>query len=92
MIERVGFNSILEDNEEHYYQLLDSAITSVDEYSSTVVTKTPSSIKVRVVPSKPKNTELLLKQILELHNLLQLKLSLSKSMKSSANINFSLEF
>lgn len=90
MTERKGFNSILEDNEEHYYQLLDATINSVDEYSNTLITKKPSSISVRISPSEPIYSQPLLKEILSLHNLLKIKLNLSKSMKNSSIIHFDL--
>jgi hypothetical protein len=52
------------------------------------IVKTPESYHFRLVPSLPKYNEMLLQEILKFHNLFQIKLNLSKSIKASATINF----
>lgn len=87
-LERSGFNSILEDNEEHYYSLLQGVISAVDEYAYVQITKAPFYVAVRISPSEPSASQMMLKQILELHNMLQIKLDLSKSIANSTNIQY----
>lgn len=90
MVERQGFNRILEDNEEHYYQLLDATISSIDHLSSTIITKKPSSVSIRISPSHPTLSQDILQEVLNLHNLLRIKLNLSKSIRNSTVISFEL--
>jgi hypothetical protein len=82
------FPSILLDNEELYFAHLEGVITSVDELSILEIIKTPDAYLFRLVPSLPKYNEMLLQEILKFHNLFGMKLSLSKSIKSSATITF----
>lgn len=76
------------DNEELYFAHLEGVIDSVDELSILEITKTPRAYLFRLVPSLPKYNEMLLQELLKFHNLFQLKLNLSKSIKSSGTINF----
>ncbi len=46
------------------------------------------SYTFRLVPSLPKYNNMLLEEILKFHNLFQIKLDLSKSIKASATISF----
>ena len=85
------FPSVMQDNELAYFSHLQGVIDSVDELSILEVTRQPDSYHFRLAPSLPKYNELLLEEILKLHNLLQIKLNLSKSIKSSATIVFEIE-
>ena len=85
---RKGFLSILTDNEDAYFRHLNGIIDSVDELSTLEVTKNPLSYHFRLAPSLPMYNEMLLQEILKLHNLFKIKLNLSKSIKSSATITF----
>jgi hypothetical protein len=76
------------DNEIAYFAHLEGVINSVDELSSLEITKNPHSYHFRLAPSLPKYNELLLEEILKLHNIFKIKLNLSKSIKSSATITF----
>jgi hypothetical protein len=82
------FPAILLDNEELYFAHLEGIIDSIDELSIMEIVKTPESYHFRLVPSLPKYNEMLLQEILKFHNLFQIKLNLSKSIKASATINF----
>jgi hypothetical protein len=82
------FPAILLDNEELYFAHLEGIIDSIDELSIMEIVKTPDSYHFRIVPSLPKYNEMLLQEILKFHNLFQIKLNLSKSIKASATINF----
>jgi len=85
------FPEVLQDNELAYFAHLEGVINSVDELSSLEITKNPHSYHFRLAPSLPKYNEMLLQEILKLHNIFQIKLNLSKSIKSSATLVFSIE-
>ena len=87
-IHKKFFPAVVQDNELAYFAHLQGVIDSVDELSTLEVIKNPTSLHFRLAPSLPKYNELLLEEILKLHNMLQIQLSLSKSIKSSATIVF----
>lgn len=78
----------MQDNEIAYFAHLEGIISSVDELSILEVTKNPSSYHFRLAASLPKYNNMLLEEILKLHNLFKIRLDLSKSIKSSATIVF----
>lgn len=82
------FPEVMPDNEVAYFAHLEGVINSVDELSSLEITKNPHSYHFRLAPSLPKYNELLLEEILKLHNIFKIKLNLSKSIKASATIVF----
>jgi hypothetical protein len=85
------FPEVMPDNELAYFAHLEGVISSVDELSTLEVTKNPHSYHFRLVASVPKYNEMLLQEILKLHNIFQIKLKLSKSIKSSATIVFEID-
>lgn len=82
------FPEVMADNEIAYFAHLEGVINSVDELSTLEITKNPYSYRFRLAPSLPKYNEMLLEEILKLHNIFKIKLNLSKSIKSSATITF----
>ena len=87
-IERKFFPEILPDNEEYYFEHLKGIIESVDELSCMIITKMAQSYHFRIASSHPKYNDMLLKEILKYHNLLSIRLDLSKSIKTSGTISF----
>ena len=85
------FPEVMPDNEIAYFAHLEGVINSVDELSTLEITKNPYSYHFRLAPSLPKYNEMLLQEILKLHNLFHIKLNLSKSIKSSATITFEID-
>lgn len=85
------FPKVLPDNEIAYLAHLEGIIESVDELCTLEITKNPKSYHFRLAPSVPMYNDMLLEEILRFHNLLQIKLNLSKSIKSSATIVFEIE-
>ncbi len=81
----------MQDNELAYFAHLEGIISSVDELAIMEITKNPSTYHFRIATSLPKYNEMLLQEILKLHNIFQIKLDLSKSIKSSATIVFDIE-
>lgn len=82
------FPKVMQDNEIAYLAHLYGIIDSVDELSTLEITKNPNSYHFRLAPSLPKYTNMLLEELLKFHNLLNIRLDLSKSIKSSATITF----
>ena len=87
-INKKFFPSVMLDNEEIYFAHLEGIIDSIDELSIMEIVKTPTSYHFRLAPSLPKYNPMLLEEILKFHNMFQIKLDLSKSIKASATINF----
>ena len=85
------FPEVMPDNETAYFAHLEGIISSVDELSSLEITKNPESYHFRLAPSLPKYNDMLLEEILKFHNLFQIRLKLSKSIKSSATIVFEID-
>jgi len=82
------FPEVMPDNEMAYFAHLEGLIDSVDELAILEITRNPHSYQFRLVPSLPKYNEMLLQEILKLHNVFQIKLRLSKSIKSSGTLRF----
>lgn len=76
------------DNELAYLAHLQGIIDSVDELSTLEITKNPNSYHFRLAPSLPMYNDMLLEELLKFHNMLQIHLNLSKSIKASATIVF----
>lgn len=91
IVNKKFFPEVMPDNELAYFAHLEGVISSVDELSTLEVTKNPHSYHFRLVASVPKYNEMLLQEILKLHNIFQIKLKLSKSIKSSATIVFEID-
>ena len=90
-ISKKFFPEVMQDNETAYFAHLEGIISSVDELAIMEVTKNPESYHFRIATSIPVYNEMLLQEILKLHNIFQIKLDLSKSIKSSATIVFDIE-
>ena len=88
VINKRFFPEVLPDNELAYFAHLEGVLSSVDELASLEITKNPHYYHFRLVPSLPKYNNMLLEEILKLHNIFQIKLNLSKSIKTSATIAF----
>jgi hypothetical protein len=84
------FPQVMPDNELAYLAHLKGLIESVDELSTLEITKNPSSLHFRLAPSLPMYNDMLLEELLKFHNMLQIQLNLSKSIKSSATIVFNI--
>lgn len=82
------FPQVMPDNELAYLAHLQGIIDSVDELSTLEITKNPNSLHFRLAPSLPMYNDMLLEELLKFHNMLQIHLNLSKSIKASATIVF----
>jgi hypothetical protein len=87
-INKKFFPEVMQDNELAYFAHLQGIIDSVDELATLEITRNPNSYHFRLAPSIPMYNDMLLEELLKFHNLLQIHLDLSKSIKSSATIVF----
>lgn len=87
-INKKFFPEVMQDNELAYFAHLEGIVASVDELATLEITRNPNSYHFRLAPSIPRYNDMLLEEILKFHNLLQIHLDLSKSIKSSATIVF----
>lgn len=90
-IERVGFSPILPDNDVCYFSLLEGVVNSVDELSALTITRSGNRYLYRLIPSAPKYLNSLVEEITSLHNIFQLHLDFSKSIKTSSVLTFYLQ-
>lgn len=88
---RKFFPDAIPDNEEVYFAYLKGILESVDELSSLQITKLPDGYHFRLSPSSPSYSSLLLKEILNIHNLFHIHLDISKSIKTSGTISFTID-
>jgi hypothetical protein len=82
------FPEVMQDNDIAYLSHLEGIISSVDELSILEISKNPKSYHFRLVPSVPKYIPLLIEELLKFHNMLNIKMDMSKSIKTSGSIVF----
>jgi len=91
-IVRKFFPENIPDNEEIYFQHLRGVLEAIDELSILQISKLKDRYHFRLSASLPMYNSMLLKQILKLHNLYNIKLDISKSIKTSSVITFQIGF
>ena len=89
-IVRRFFPEIMLDNDENYLKHLEGVIESVDELTEVEISKGTDAYHFRISTSHPKYNQLLLEEILKLNTLYGIRLDLSKSIKTSGTIVFSI--
>lgn len=92
VILRKYFPEIIPDNEEVYLAHLEGIIDSVDELSSMQVSRINNKYHFRISPSIPKYISLILEELFKYHTMLGIKMTMSKSIKTSTNITFEIEW
>lgn len=85
---RKFFPEVLPDNDILYFDYIIGVIESVDELSDLQISKLKDKYHFRLSPSLPKYNNLLLEEILKVHNLFGIHLDISKSIKTSGVIDF----
>lgn len=83
-----NITNTLPENELTYLSYLRASLDSTDELSTVEVTKNPHTFSFRVACSNPRYTQIVLSQLLDFHNLLNIKLDISKSIRNTSTINF----
>lgn len=79
---------IIPDNEERYFSMLTGIVESVDEFSTMIIHKNPRNYQFQISPSETIYIPIIIEEINKLNNLYGLKVIFSKSMKTSASIDF----
>jgi hypothetical protein len=87
-VEKRFFPKIMTDNDEIYFSHLEGIIDSVDELCSMEVVKHPNHYSFRIAPSLAKYTNAIIEELFKFHNQFQIKLNMSKSIKTNAVIAF----
>ena len=90
-VEKKFFPKVMNYNDEIYFSHLEGIIDSVDELSTMEVVKHPKHYSFRIAPSLPKYTNMLIEELFKFHNRFQIKLNMSKSIKTNATVSFSIE-
>jgi hypothetical protein len=90
-VNRKFFPTVMLENESVYFASLQGLIESVDELSSLEITKTPTHYSFRLIPSLPKYTNLIIEELIKFHNLIGVRLDMSKSIKTSSTISFNIK-
>jgi hypothetical protein len=87
-VNRKFFPKLMQDNDEIFLAHLEGIISSVDELCSVEITKKPVSYHFRIAASVPKYNNMLIEEILKFCNMFQLRVDMSKSIKTSSIITF----
>jgi hypothetical protein len=82
------FSPVMPENELVYLAHLQGIIEAVDELSTMEIVKNPKSYHFRLVPSLPKYSPMLIEELLKWHTMLNIRLDMSKSIKTSGSIVF----
>ena len=91
-IEKVNFPKVMPDNDDMYLDLLEALINSIDESSVVEATRKLSGIHIRISPSLPAHSQMLLTTIRDFHYMLGIRIEFSKSIRSSSIINFTINY
>jgi hypothetical protein len=87
-INKKHFPKVMQDNDEIFLAHLEGVIGSVDELCSLEITKNPDNYRFRIAASVPKYNNMLIEEILKFCNMFQIRIDMSKSIKTSSIITF----
>ena len=90
-VEKRFFPKIMTDNDAIYFAHLEGVIDSVDELCTMEIIKHPSHYSFRIAPSLPRYTNMIIEELFKFHNMFQIKLDMSKSIKTNAIISFDID-
>lgn len=90
-ITKIGFPSIMLDNDIQYLNYLFKLIEVVDNNSELTITKTNEIYCISLLPSSTKLRDELIQEIKEAHFLLGIEIEFSKSLKISTYITWYLK-
>lgn len=89
-INRKHFPKVMQDNDETFIASLLGVIESVDELCSIEITKKPHAYHFRIAASLPMYNNMLIEEILKFHNMFDIRINMSKSIKTTSVITFEL--
>ena len=87
-VNRRNFPRIMQDNDEVFLAHMEGVISSVDELCSLEITKNTDNYRFRIAASLPKYNNMLIAEILKYCNLFNIRLDISKSIKTTSVITF----
>lgn len=87
-VEKKFFPKVMNYNDEMYFSHLEGILESVDELATVSIIKHPKNYSFRIAPSLPKYTNSIIEELFKFHNQFQIKLNMSKSIKTNAVISF----
>ena len=87
-INRKHFPRVMQDNDETFLAHLEGVISSVDELCSLEITKSLESYRFRIACSLPKYNNMVIEEILKFHNMFDIRINMSKSIKTTSVITF----
>ena len=90
-INKKYFPSVIKDNDEEYISRVSGFIESIDELSSLQITYNKSRYGFRLAPSHPKYAPFLFEELISFHKMLNITLDISKSIKATGTIAFSIK-
>ena len=87
-ISRKHFPRVMQDNDKVFLAHLEGVISSVDELCSLEITKNTDSYRFRIAASHPMYNNMLIEEILKFCNMFNIRIDMSKSIKTSSVISF----
>lgn len=90
-ISKKNFPKMMQDNDVVFLAHLEGILASVDELCSVEITRLPSSFKIRIAPSAPRYTNMLIEELVKFHNRFGIQMDMGKSIKTSAVISFNIK-
>lgn len=90
-INKKYFPSVMKENDKIYFSYLEGVVCSVDELCCMQITNKPEKYEFRIATSHPKYTNMLIEEIIKYHNILNIKLEFSKSIKTTSTVSFVLQ-
>lgn len=80
--------SLIPDNDNNYFHLLESVINTKDELSTLEIRRNLNSYNFRIAVSAKEYLIGLIEELNNLHNLIGIKVDFSKSMKSTSSVSY----
>ena len=87
-ISRKHFPKVMQDNDEVFLAHLEGVISSVDELCSLEITRNTDNYRFRIATSHPMYNNMLIEEILKFCNMFNIRVDMSKSIKTSSVITF----
>jgi hypothetical protein len=87
-INRKHFPKVMQDNDEIFLAHLEGVVSSIDELCSLEITKNADNYRLRIAASHPMYNNMLIEEILKFCNMFQIRIDMSKSIKTSSVITF----
>lgn len=91
IVEKKNFPKIMRNNDELYFAHLVGVLEAIDELSSMLILRDGNKYIFKISPSIPKYTNLIIDELFKFHNRYNIRLDMSKSIKTTATIAFKID-